>query len=107
MSRWLRRIRIRRVICSIVRAELVPDTETKIKIKAESRKYRISAEARLDMGREDDNTSGLLHAGKFVTPDDELFAEVGLITNSMKMAIQPWLGATALDLIQSLALAST
>lgn len=75
-----------------IRAELVPGPDTEIKLKAESRKYRINAEARLDMGRFNANTSGLLHAGKFITPDDELFVEIGLITNSMKWEFSPGWG---------------
>lgn len=72
-----------------VRAELVPGPDTDINIRAESRRYRVNAEARLDMGREKSNTSGLLHAGKFVSPDDELYLEVGLVTNSMRWQISP------------------
>lgn len=72
-----------------IRAEIAPGADTDIQLGVESRKYRVNAEAWLDMGRDHDNTSGLLHAGKYVSQEDELFMEVRLITNSMKWQFSP------------------
>ena len=74
------------------RAELTAGADTEIAIHTESRSYRINAEALLDMGRENANTSGKLHAGKYVSADDEVFVEVGLVTNTMKWQFSPGWG---------------
>ncbi|MDF2501523.1 MAG: hypothetical protein K0Q77_2237 [Anaerosporomusa subterranea] len=75
-----------------VRGELIPGPDTQIHLQLESRKYRVNAEARLDMGRDNANTSGHLHAGKFVSPEDELFVEVELSTNTMQWQFSPGWG---------------
>jgi len=75
-----------------VRGELIPGPDTEIHLQAESRKYRVNAEARLDMGRENATTSGQLHAGKFFSDKDEIFTEVELITDTMKWRFSPGWG---------------
>lgn len=75
-----------------VRGELIPAQDTQLYLQLESRKYRVTAEARLDMGRDEGNTSGLLHAGKFVSDRDEAFIEVELLTNSMQWQFSPGWG---------------
>jgi hypothetical protein len=75
-----------------VRGELIPGPDTEIHLQAESRKYRVNAEARLDMGRENGTTSGQLHAGKFFSDKDEIFTEVELITDTMKWRFSPGWG---------------
>lgn len=72
-----------------VRGDLIPGRDTQVYLQVESRKYRVNAEARLDMGRDEDNTSGYLHVGKFMSDKDEAFVEAELITNSMKWVFSP------------------
>lgn len=74
------------------RAELTAGADTEILLYTESRSYRINAEALLDLGREDANTSGKLHAGKYISSEDEVFVEVGLVTNTMKWQVSPGWG---------------
>jgi hypothetical protein len=76
-----------------IRGELIPGPDTQIHLQIESKKYRVNAEARLDMGRDNNaNTSGYLHAGKFISSEDEVFAEVELVTNTMNWNFSPGWG---------------
>ncbi|MDU4960924.1 MAG: hypothetical protein E6X17_09735 [Sporomusaceae bacterium] len=75
-----------------VRGELLPGQDTQLNLQLDSIKYRVYAEARLDLGRDDGNTSGLLHVGKFVSGRDEAFVEVELLTDNMEWQFSPGWG---------------
>ena len=63
---------------------IIPQPRTQIELLLDSDKYNLSIEGRLDLGRRQDNTSFLLHAGKFIAPKQEIFLESEFVTNNVK-----------------------
>jgi hypothetical protein len=68
--------------------------DTEIALKVETDKYKISLEAYLDMGHNEDNTSARLHAGKVMSKRDELFVEVNFIPSTVSWQVVPGWGHT-------------
>jgi hypothetical protein len=66
--------------------------DTEIALKVETDKYKISLEAYLDMGHNEDNTSARLHAGKVMSKRDELFVEVNFIPSTVSWQVVPGWG---------------
>lgn len=64
---------------------------TDIIIRAETDRYRIAFEGYLDVGREEDNTSLKLHAGKMISRQNEIFAEVDFLPHKVKWILLPGL----------------
>ena len=62
---------------------------TDIMISAETNKYRISLEGYLDMGRKEDNTSFKAHAGKMISPQDEIFLETEFLPHKVQWTLLP------------------
>ncbi|MBP2633222.1 MAG: hypothetical protein H6Q70_3850 [Firmicutes bacterium] len=62
---------------------------TDIMITAETNKYRISLEGYLDMGRKEDNTSFKVHAGKMISPQDEIFVEADFLPHKVQWMLLP------------------
>lgn len=63
--------------------KLVPGTNTNVEINLYSERYKIWAEGYADIGRKDDNLSGKLHVGKYISSKDEIFGEVELVTDDV------------------------
>ena len=62
---------------------IIPGIDMGIDISLSTDKYKIWAEGYADLGRDKENLSGKLHAGKYVSPRDEIFVEEELITNDV------------------------
>lgn len=63
---------------------IIPQTKTQIELLLNSDKYNVSVEGRLDLGHREDNTSFLLHFGKFIAPKQEVFFESEFVTNNVE-----------------------
>jgi hypothetical protein len=73
---------------------LTVGADTEIALNVETDKYKVSLEAYLDMGHNEDNTSARLHAGKVMSKTDELFVEVNFIPSTVSWEIVPGWGHT-------------
>lgn len=62
---------------------ILPGVDTGIDISLSTKKYKIWAEGYADIGRDEDNLSGKLHLGKYISGKDEIFAEEELVTNDV------------------------
>lgn len=62
---------------------------TDIIISAETDKYRIFLEGYLDIGRKEDNTSFKAHAGKMISPQDEIFVETDFLPHKVQWTLLP------------------
>lgn len=69
--------------------EMTVGDNTNIRVDADTDRYHLSVEGYLDMGREEDSTSFRLHAGKSISPRDELFLEVDFLPHDMKWVFMP------------------
>jgi hypothetical protein len=65
---------------------------TEVVLEADTTKYKFLLEGYLDMGRQTDNTSFRLHAGKWVTPVDEFFLETNFVTSTVRWEFVPGYG---------------
>lgn len=63
--------------------------QTEIAAQVNTERYRVSLEGYLDVGRDEDNTSFKLHAGKLFSPRDELYFELDFVPHSMRWNFQP------------------
>lgn len=71
-------------------SSIIPGTDTIINVKAETTKYNIWLEGYLDVGRnEHDNTSARLHAGKYFSSRDEVYAEVNFFPSTVAWEFMP------------------
>ena len=66
-----------------------PGVDTEIALDAETDKYKVSLEGYMDMGRNTDNTSFRLHAGKNMSKQDEAFMEVNFVPSSVAWSFVP------------------
>jgi len=73
---------------------LNPGVDTEITLNAETDQYQVSLEGYMDMGRNKDNTSFRLHAGKFIGKQDEAFVEVNFVPSSVAWSFVPGWGHT-------------
>lgn len=73
------------------KAELYAGETAEIEIHADTNKYNIFVEGYLDVGREEDNTSFRLHAGKYISPRDELYVETDFVPHKVKWVFAPGL----------------
>lgn len=73
---------------------LNPGVDTEIALEAETDKYKLFIEGYMDMGRKDQNTSFRLHAGQFVSKQDEVFMEVNFIPSTVAWKFVPGFGHT-------------
>ena len=71
--------------------------DTVIALDAETDKYNVSLEGYMDMGRSQDNTSFRLHAGKFMSKQDEAFVEVNFVPSSVAWSFVPGWGHAISD----------
>ncbi|QDR82081.1 hypothetical protein [Sporomusa termitida] len=69
-----------------------PGRNTEIILNAETSKYRVTLEGSLDMGREENNTAGKLHFGKFTGSRDEVFLEVEFLPDNLTWEFEPGWG---------------
>ena len=69
-----------------------PGTDTEILLTVDTDKYRLFLEGSLDLGRQENNTLGKLHVGKFTGRKDELFMEIKFIPNNMEWEFEPGWG---------------
>lgn len=74
--------------------QLKPGTDSEIALNVETDKYKVTLEAYLDMGHDEDNTSARLHAGKFIGNRDEAFLEVNFIPGTVSWQFVPGWGHT-------------
>lgn len=71
--------------------ELRVDTNAELRVETDTDKYNISVEGYLDVGREEDNTSFRLHAGKFISSRDEIYLEADFFPHRVKWVLMPGL----------------
>ncbi|MBP2649981.1 MAG: hypothetical protein H6Q74_806 [Firmicutes bacterium] len=67
-------------------------TDTEVKINAETNKYRVTLEGLLDVGRKEDNTSAILHFGRYFAKQHEFFVETTFITSTVAWKVAPGWG---------------
>jgi hypothetical protein len=75
-----------------VNSAIEPGEDTGIRVNAETHKYNIWLESYLDMGRRENDTSFLLHAGQFFRNRDEAFVELQFIPASVSWEFMPGWG---------------
>ena len=73
----------------ILTPKVIAGEQTVIELNAETDKYRVALEGYVDVGKKEDGTTVKLHAGKFVSPRDELFTEVEFIPSSIAWKFYP------------------
>jgi hypothetical protein len=71
---------------------VLPASSTSIILNANTTKYKFFVEGYLDMGRKMDNTSVKIHAGKWLTPKDEVFMEGTFVPGSVRWEFMPGWG---------------
>lgn len=64
-------------------------TNTEINIKADTDKYHVFIEGYLDVNKGEDSTSAKIHAGKYISPLDEIFLETDFFPDQMKWVFMP------------------
>ena len=70
---------------------ITPGTDTFVEIRMEADKYKIWIEGYGDSGRDDNNLSGRAHLGKYISDNDELFAEFSVELENMEWEFAPGL----------------
>lgn len=73
------------------KVDLTAGVRTNIAVEADTKRYLVYLEGYLDIGRESDNTSFKLHAGKYISPVDELFVETDFFPHQVKWIVMPGL----------------
>lgn len=68
---------------------ITPGAETVVEIRMEADKYKIWIEGYADSGRDDNNISGRAHLGKYISDNDEIFAEISVELENMEWDIAP------------------
>ncbi len=63
------------------KVRFIPGSDTEVDISLPTHKYKIWVEGYADLGRNNDNISGKVHAGKYISKDGEFFVEEELITD--------------------------
>lgn len=64
-------------------------TDTTIKLRVDTTRYRIGLEGYLEMGKKEDNASLKLHSGYFMTPRQETFLDVEFSAGDVRWDILP------------------
>ncbi len=75
-----------------VTANMLVDTDTTITINANTDKYKVILEGYLDIGKQQDNTSLRLHAGKYIGDHDEIFLEINFMPSNVEWEFVPGWG---------------
>lgn len=75
-----------------VSADMVVDTDTTVTINANTDKYKVILEGYLDIGKDEDNTSLRLHAGKYIGDHDEIFLEINFMPSNVEWEFVPGWG---------------
>ena len=70
---------------------ITPGTVTIVEIRMEAAKYKIWFEGYGDSGRSENNLIGRAHFGKYISEDDELFAEFSVELENMEWEFAPGL----------------
>ena len=70
---------------------ITPGTDTVVEIRMEADKYKIWIEGYGDSGRDENNLSGRAHLGKYISGNDELFAEFSVELENMEWEFAPGL----------------
>lgn len=70
---------------------ITPGTDTFVEIRMEADKYKIWIEGYGDSGRDENNLSGRAHLGKYISDNDELFAEFSVELENMEWEFAPGL----------------
>ena len=70
---------------------ITPGTDTVVEIRMEADKYKIWIEGYGDSGRDENNLSGRAHLGKYISDNDELFAEFSVELENMEWEFAPGL----------------
>ncbi|CUH94545.1 putative secreted protein [Propionispora sp. 2/2-37] len=68
--------------------------DTVINLQVETDRYHLWLEGYLDVGKEDNNTSAKLHAGKYLNKRNEAFLEVGFVPGTVSWEVSPGWGYT-------------
>lgn len=79
----LKDLGVRTAVCMDVGAN------TKVDIDADTDKYHVFIEGYLDISKQEDNTSVRIHAGKKISPADEVFLEADFFPHQMKWMFMP------------------
>ena len=69
--------------------KVIPGEQSVIELNAETDKYRVALEGYVDVGKKEDGTTLKLHAGKFISPHDELFTEMEFIPSNISWKFYP------------------
>lgn len=72
-----------------VDVDIVPKVSSVVTITLDSGKYRVWIEGYVDIGRDDNNLSGRMHAGRLLSGKDEIFVEVSLFTENVSWKFDP------------------
>ncbi|MHC1718204.1 MAG: hypothetical protein AB9883_06065 [Acidaminococcaceae bacterium] len=70
---------------------ITPGTVTMVEIRMEADKYKIWFEGYGDSGRSENNLAGRAHFGKYISENDELFAEFSVELENMEWEFAPGL----------------
>ena len=70
---------------------ITPGTVTMVEIRMEADKYKIWFEGYGDSGRSENNLTGRAHFGKYISENDELFAEFSVELENMEWEFAPGL----------------
>lgn len=70
---------------------IVPGSEALVEIRMEADKYKIWFEGYGDSGRDENNLSGRAHFGKYISDNDEVFAELSVELENMEWEFAPGL----------------
>ncbi len=68
---------------------IVPGTDTLVKARLDSPRYKVWFEGYSDIGRDGQNISGVAHIGKYISKTDEIFAEASVTFNPMEWEVAP------------------
>ncbi|MDD4321570.1 MAG: hypothetical protein PHH31_08545 [Acidaminococcaceae bacterium] len=68
---------------------IIPGTDTLVKARLDSPRYKVWFEGYSDIGRDGQNISGVAHIGKYMSGVDEIFAEASVTFNPMEWEVAP------------------